>query len=93
MASPDELINILRETLRDRSRRPELIDRFQGLVWHGPAAAGDEAGEIFADLAYDLDFYEQDPKARSEDPSYYGDERLEEEIREALRKLGVAEEP
>jgi hypothetical protein len=93
MASPDELVNLLRDALRDRSKRKELIDRFQELVWHGPAAAGDEAGEVFADLAYDLDFYAEDRESRSEDPSYYGDQRLEEEIREALRKLGIAEEP
>lgn len=97
MASSDELITLLHETLRNRFRRKELIDRFQQLVWNAPAAAaGDEAMEIFADLAYDLDYYEQDREDRAEDPTFYGDQRLEEEIRDALRKLGrseAAEEP
>ena len=43
--------------------------------------------DIFGDLAYDLDFYEPDPVARAEDSSYYGDERLKEEIQMALEKL------
>jgi hypothetical protein len=42
---------------------------------------------FLADLAYDLDFFEPDPFVRVESTSYYGHERLEEEIRTALRRL------
>jgi len=35
----------------------------------------------------DLDYYEPDTAMRREDPTFYGDERLEREIQEALNKL------
>jgi len=34
-----------------------------------------------------LDYYEPDPDLRREDPSFYGDERVEAEVKEALEKL------
>jgi hypothetical protein len=89
MASTDELVALLRQVLQDRFRRKELIFRFQEMVNNAPPLAPeDEATEILGDLAWDLSFYVQKPQTRREDPAYYGDERLEEEIREALRKLG-----
>ncbi len=42
---------------------------------------------ILEELAIDLDYYERDPILRLDDPSYYGDARLEDEITMALRKL------
>jgi len=45
--------------------------------------------EVFSDLALDLDYYVADPDRRREDPSYYGDDRLEEEIRQAWSKLYI----
>jgi hypothetical protein len=52
-----------------------------------PIGVGQQAYDILADLAYDLDFFEPDPFLRVESTSYYGRERLEEEIRTALRRL------
>jgi hypothetical protein len=43
--------------------------------------------DIFSEFAYDLDFYVPDPDMRKEDPSYYGEERLNEEIAEVIKKL------
>jgi hypothetical protein len=40
-------------------------------------------------MAYDLDFFEDDPVARAQDPSFYGHERLEEEITEGFRRLSL----
>jgi hypothetical protein len=89
MATTEHLGALLREILVDTAMRKELVDRFQKLVLNGPALeATNEDVEIFADLAYDLNFYEPVPEARGEDPSFYGDERLEEEIRSALGNLG-----
>ena len=50
--------------------------------------ATDEQWETLSDLAVDLDYYEPDPIDRREDASYYGDQRVEVEITEALEKLG-----
>jgi hypothetical protein len=46
-----------------------------------------EENEMLSALAYDLDFYEPDEALRKQEPSYYGDERLEAEIKSVLRKL------
>lgn len=90
MASAEELVDLLREALGNRFRRKELIDRFQQTVWNAPIAASADAMEIFADLAHDLDYYEQNREDRAEDPTFYGDQRFEEEVRQALQKLGAA---
>lgn len=62
--------------------RKRLISEFQKLVWGDP-----NSNEILSELAYDLDFYEPDEALRREDSSYYGDERLEEEIKSTLQRL------
>jgi hypothetical protein len=96
MVTIDELVGLLREILLDPLRRKDLLFRFQELVNNVPPEKEDEALEILGDLAWDLSFYAQDPMVRREDPSLYGDERLSELIREALRKLGrdeAAEKP
>lgn len=43
--------------------------------------------ETLSELAYDLSFYVQNPKWRAEAASYYGNERLKEEVFAALRRL------
>jgi len=89
MATTEHLGALLQEILGDAARRKELVDRFQDLVLKGPALeASNEDVEVFAELAYGLDFYEPGPEVRGGDPSFYGDERLMEEVREALGKLG-----
>jgi hypothetical protein len=76
--------------LSESSERATLISEFQNLVWsergkrYGTNA---EIDEILNNLAYDLDFYEPNATWRKESPSYYGDVRLEQEIRSALQKL------
>jgi hypothetical protein len=50
----------------------------KALYWSG-------SYDILADLAYDLDFLEPDPVGRVH--PFYGHERLEDEIRAALRRL------
>ncbi len=67
------------ESQRDR------ISEFQRHVW-----SMDESGpaeEILREVAYDLDYFEEDSNARIEDPSFYGPERLAREIAGARAKL------
>lgn len=75
-------MKILEEILQNRQDREALIRDFQVLIWND-----ENSSEILSSLAYDLDFYEPDEKKRNEDPSYFGDDRLEEEIKAALAKL------
>jgi len=46
--------------------------------------------DILTDLAYDLDYYEPDPRARQESPSFYGPKRAVELIESALSELRSA---
>jgi hypothetical protein len=83
-----KLIETLSQALREHDRRKQLIKEFQQRVWDAsPNPSERWEWAILGDLAYDLDFYEPDPDARAEDASFYGDERVEKEIRLALEKL------
>lgn len=75
-------MQILVQILQDKKNRDNLIKKFQEEVWNN-----DNANEILSELAYDLDFYEPNEDWRKENSSYYGDERLEQEIKLALEKL------
>lgn len=83
-----KLINILLDIINNDSKRIELIKKFQEEIWN--ISNEEEPGnilEILRDLAYDLDFYEPDPSKRNESISYFGDDRLQEEIRSSLKKI------
>jgi len=75
-------MQILNRILTDKKNRKNLIKEFQNQVWND-----ENANEILSILAYDLDFYEPDERLRFEDSCYYGEERLEQEIKMALQKL------
>jgi hypothetical protein len=88
MSPIDAMLALLVSAQRDRLNRKETINQFQSLVWDGREfLLGQDGYNVLADLAYDLDFFEPDPAARSKDSSYYGHDRLEEEIGTALQRL------
>lgn len=70
------IVDILNQILHDKGGRKRLIKEFQSIVWNN-----DKSIELLRNLAYDLDFYEQDELIRAEDVAYYGDERLEYEVK------------
>lgn len=48
--------------------------------------------DLLANLAMDLEYYVADPRARAEDPAYFGDAAANEKIESALRgpkNLGI----
>jgi hypothetical protein len=77
------IINIL----LDKGNRNKLISEFQYLAWNS-----NEDNDIIVTIAHDLDYYEPNEEHRKEDPSFYGDEKLEEVIMEALKDLEADEE-
>jgi hypothetical protein len=79
-------MEMLEKILKEKQNRKQLIKQFQEHVWHHDALQN----KILSELAYDLDFYEPDATLRAQDPSYYGDEQLEEEVKSALEKLKKA---
>jgi hypothetical protein len=89
MVTIPELVQLLERAISDPGHRAEYIRAFQihilrdeDLIFEDPLVE-----EVLGDLAWDLDFYEPDERKRAEDASYYGDDRVEQEIRSALRKL------
>jgi hypothetical protein len=88
MRSLDQMLLLLVKALREPITRKATVSQFQSLVWEGrDPSVPEEAYSILADLAYDLDFFEADPTIRKQDSTYYGHNRLEQEIRTALHKL------
>lgn len=85
-----DLVNLLERALSEPVGRVDAIRRFQKAIFEGSVPVNDVSAEewqILHDLAYDLDYYEPDVRYRAEDPAFYGDERLEVELRQALEKL------
>jgi hypothetical protein len=88
MASLEIMLALLARILREPLTRKATVKQFQSLVWQGQERSIDkDTYNVLADLAYDLDFYEPDPVLRKEDATYYGQERLEREVKAALRRL------
>lgn len=73
------------------AERVKLIDALQQEVWSNDRDSNDPEMAILLDLAYDLGYYEPNEKLRAEDPSFYGDERLREEVSSALIRLDALE--
>ena len=92
MISRPDFVAILDAALRDPIVLEASIRRFQSLVWDTPEAdvvVDSREEEVLRDLAYDLEYFVADPKARAEDPSYFGPERAMSEIEAALAKLAA----
>ena len=93
MISKTDIATILEAALRNPSVLEASIRRFQSLVWDTPETdfvVGSREEEVLRDLAYDLEYFVADPKARAEDTSYFGPERARSEIEAALVKLAAA---
>jgi len=81
------MMEILKAILSDKANRKQLVKQFQQSIWDKEEEEDNVIDEILSELAYDLDFYEPDKELRAESPSYYGDDRLEAEIKSALQKI------
>jgi hypothetical protein len=88
----EHYLSMLKEILNTHSKRADLISAFQSEIWNAKASGKpNEVLNVLKELAYDLDFYQPDPALRQEDASYYGDERLVEEINAALKTIEALE--
>jgi len=88
MKSNFELIQLLQVVLEaELPIKQKLIRDFQDEVWNDESIQDENLNEILSELAYDLDFYEPNVEWRKEAPSYYGDDRLEVVIKNAIQKL------
>lgn len=71
--------------LQDKENRYRLVFEFQEQVFKS-----EEEHEILDNLAYSLEDYVQNEEHRKEDYSYFGNEKLEELILQALKDLEAA---
>jgi hypothetical protein len=88
MKSIPDLIKSLNRILEEHtSNRKVLIKELQNEVWNDESIPDERLNEFLTELAYDLDFYEPNEGWRKEDPSYYGDEHLNEIIKSGIKKM------
>ncbi len=91
-----KLVTNLINAQRDTRVLASEIETFLSSFYH--ASEDEEASfpkpifDVLADLAMELEHYVSDPKARAEDPSYFGDEKAIEKNESALsglKNLGI----
>ncbi|HUS00269.1 MAG TPA: hypothetical protein VMY77_00995, partial [Chitinophagaceae bacterium] len=63
----------------------------QNMILDEPDMPGEDIQQIFSDLAYDLNFYEDDPRDRNEELGYYGDDKLVAVVDTAIKKIEAYE--
>lgn len=80
-----EILEVAQQTTG--SERANKIKEFQEIVWDDETIEDENLNDLLSTLAYDFDYYEPDEKMRKDDPNYYGDERLTDEITAGLEKL------
>ena len=81
----EDIYKDLEYIMNNRNRRNQNIKDFQLLIFGelcGPY--NDEIDERLSELAFDLDYYEDDKEIIKESFSYYGEDRLYKEINDAL---------
>ena len=73
--------------------RSKIFFRFQDFIWHyNPTKSEEDLCEILNELAVCLDDYEPNPEWRKDCPGhYYGEEKLIENIQEALQAIEALE--
>jgi hypothetical protein len=85
----DNLVKILYQILKsDFNKRGQLVFNFIEAINNDDSNnITQQELDILIDLSFDIEPYEANPERRRQDPSYFGDEKLEELIKEALEKI------
>lgn len=86
---PDEAIEQALSLLAAVLMQPSnpTVKQFQNFIWDSEGSGA--VAEVLGDLAYDLDFFEPDPKKRSEDPSFFDSNRVKSLVVEALEEISL----
>jgi hypothetical protein len=69
--------------------RKEIVKTIQSKIWNNNTYIDIKMNEFLTELAHDLDFYEPNEEWRKEDHAYYGEDRLNELIKEGLEKFNI----
>lgn len=81
------VIAMLKRALAGTEGLPEAISRFQQVMFNEAVECSSAVEEILQDLAYDLDYFEPNPRTRSEDKSLIDEEKALAEIEVALQRI------
>ena len=69
------------------AERSATIGQLQEKIWDESEFENEDLRDLLADLASDLNFYEPVERDRDEALGYFGDEKLLELTRQALKKI------
>ncbi|MEI6090341.1 MAG: hypothetical protein WCR42_07820 [bacterium] len=84
----EKILFLLKEILINKNARKYLVFCFQYIINNEIFLANiEEIDAILDGLLMNMDYYEPYPELCREDPSYYGDEKLEILIKEALGEI------
>lgn len=87
MKTINRITAVLTRALEDPTHRTEHLRNFQQVIWEAEELSTDPQLEcLLRDLAYDLDFYRAEA-AEQDDPSYFGDSRLESDVTAVLARI------
>lgn len=90
MVNISEVTDLLKETAVNPANFAANIPKFQQIIWNSEITFPNDAIEnVLRNLAHDLDYYEADPKIRSEDISFFGEQKALDGIRTALAAIDL----
>jgi hypothetical protein len=85
----EKFISMIKQILYDEkhSKKENVFNLIEIINNYNHDTLEDDFSDILVELSQDLEYYVADPKLRREDPSYYGEEKLEKLLKEALGKI------
>ena len=88
MKSLTEILSILNDIRDNSSDRGKKVMLFNIMIFQKQhEILPEDVREIFVCLAASIEYYEENLEARAQDPSFFGDDRLEKEIDIAFQEL------
>ena len=94
MKTLTDIISILKDIRLNSADRGKKVIYFNDLIFQEQhEILPDKVRNVFVNLASIIEYYEENPEFREQDPSFFGCDRLEIEIDdsfEKLRALGIS---
>lgn len=87
----EQIIQLLYRALEQRTQRLELVETLVRAV--SDHREKEPQWEVLRDLAWDLSYYNPSEDDGAKDGAYYGDDRFDREVAEALLKLDEMKSP
>lgn len=84
-----EFIELIKKILNDerQSKKDDVFTLIEFINNYNHNTLEEVFSDFLLELSQDLEYYVENPEWRRQDPSYYGDDKLEILIKEALEKI------